>query len=66
MFFCLLLKQFVCVFKLGEFVPLKGFLNFKKLRYVRIRDGGILTIEEHWELSRQIGKIVNGHLCREF
>jgi hypothetical protein len=64
MFFCLLLKQFVCVFKLGEFVLLKGFLNFKKLRYVRIRDGGILTIEEHWELSWQIGKIVNGHLCR--
>jgi hypothetical protein len=66
MFFCLLLKQFVCVFKLGESMPLKGYLKSMKHRYAKIRDGGILNIEEQWELSRQIGKIVNGHLCRKF
>jgi hypothetical protein len=66
MFFCLLLQQFVCVFKLGDISSLKGILESKKLLYVRIRDGGILVMGEYREMSRQSWKLVNGHLGREF
>jgi hypothetical protein len=66
MFYCLLLQQFVCVFKLGEISSLMWISESKKLQYVRIRDGWILVMGEYWEMSRQSWKHVNGHLCREF
>jgi hypothetical protein len=43
MFYCILLQQFVCVFKLGEISSLMWISESKKFQYVRIKDGWILV-----------------------